>query len=241
VAINTTIGAATGAIACLFFSMGWQYFTMGIVVWDLLIAGNGALGGLVAITGGAPFFETWSCVITGLIGGVVYFLASKVNLSLLKVDDPLDAIAVHAGCGAWGMVATAVFASPDLVSFFLGAHPDGSDRANGFIYGRSSKNLDGKMVNLGGNLLAAHIIYTIVIAAWAMGIMVPFFFVLKKLGQFRVPPEVEVAGLDVSHHGGSAYPREKADAAGVDMSAVDVRIEAALSKMRAELKADKAL
>lgn len=31
--------------------MAYQYFTLGVVVWDLIIAGNGALAGLVAITG----------------------------------------------------------------------------------------------------------------------------------------------------------------------------------------------
>ena len=40
--------------------------------------------------------------------------------------------------------------------------------------------------------------------------MTPFFMLLKKLNLFRVSPEVEAQGLDVSHHGGSAYPHEAA-------------------------------
>lgn len=55
-----------------------------------------------------------------------------------------------------------------------------------------------------GAALAASIIYILCVAAWVFGIMGPFFFVLKRVGWFRVPPEVEAAGLDVSHHGGSA-------------------------------------
>jgi len=55
-----------------------------------------------------------------------------------------------------------------------------------------------------GSLLAAHLVYIIVIFAWVMGIMTPFFMILKRVGLFRVSPEVEAAGLDVSHHGGSA-------------------------------------
>lgn len=31
--------------------------------------------------------------------------------------------------------------------------------------------------------------------------MTPFFILLKKVGLFRVSPEVEAQGLDVSHHG----------------------------------------
>ena len=29
--------------------------------------------------------NTWAAIITGIIGGLVYILASKVNLNLLKV------------------------------------------------------------------------------------------------------------------------------------------------------------
>ena len=30
--------------------------------------------------------QTWAALITGLIGGVVYYIASKVNLHLLKAS-----------------------------------------------------------------------------------------------------------------------------------------------------------
>jgi hypothetical protein len=36
---------------------------------------------------------------------------------------------------------------------------------------------------------------------WVLGMMIPFFGVLKLLGLFRVPPDVETIGLDISHHG----------------------------------------
>jgi hypothetical protein len=55
-----------------------------------------------------------------------------------------------------------------------------------------------------GAVLAASVVYIVCIAAWVFAIMTPFFLLIKKLGWFRVSPEVEAAGLDVSHHGGSA-------------------------------------
>ena len=229
VAVNTTMAAATGCIGTLLISMVHQKLSLGVVVWDLIIAGNGALAGLVAITGGCAFVETWAALLTGLIAGPVYYGASKINLHLLKVggsfrsaagralgggqaaagvklkhsaadsapplpclrrpaacppqiDDPLDAIAVHAGCGVWGMVAGAAFATPGMVADYYGNYPSTdssagpSGRAYGFIMGDN------------GDLLGAHLVYIIVIAAWVLGIMTPYFAILKRLGLFRVSP-----------------------------------------------------
>jgi Amt family ammonium transporter len=234
IAINTTIAAATGCLSTLFIAMIHQYFSLGVVVWDLLIAGNGALAGLVAITGPCAYVNTWSAVIIGIIGGGVYYMVSKINLYWLKVDDPLDAIAVHAGCGAWGMIGCAAFAAQNLVDGYYGDSPylneDGTpdQRAIGFIMGGD------------GSLLAAHTTYIIMCAAWVLSIMFPFFYILKKVGLFRVSPEVEAQGLDVSHHGGSAYPHDKsgkgADAGMAMLSSdmIDRKIEEALAKFKKE-------
>lgn len=43
-------------------------------------------------------------------------------------------------------------------------------------------------------------------AAWVTCMMVPLWLLLKIVGLLRVDPAHETAGLDVSHHGGSAYP-----------------------------------
>ena len=196
VAINTTLGAATGAISTLFTVMLHTYFSTGVVVWDLVIAGNGALAGLVGITGPCAYVQSWSAIIIGSIAGPVMYGCSLLNLHVLKVDDPLDAIAVHAGAGAWGLIASAAFADPGMVTALLGPQPDGSQRPYGFIMGGN------------GSLLAAHIIFILAIFGWVLGVMTPFFFLIKKVGLFRVPEEWEVQGLDVSLHAGTAYPHE---------------------------------
>ena len=53
------------------------------------------------------------------------------------------------------------------------------------------------------------------VTAWVAATMTPFFYVMKVLGIFRVPKEVEELGLDDSKHGGSAY--------GIELAAADVR------------------
>lgn len=218
VAINTTFGAATGALTTLLIVMGWTKMTTGTSVVDLIMVGNGALAGLVSVTGPCGWMEVWAAIPTGIIGAFVYFGCSKFLLNVLKVDDPLDAIAVHAGAGMWGLLATAAFATETLTA---------AGNNYGFIMGGN------------GNLLGCQIVIILAIFAWVMGIMTPFFFMLKKANMFRVPPEVESAGLDVSHHGGSAYPHDAEAAKGgagvmVTPEMIEKKIEEALARGKTE-------
>lgn len=217
VAINTTLGAATGALSTLLISYLVSFIQTGTYLYDLLQVGNGALGGLVAITGGAGYVRPWAAFIIGIIGGFVYFGSSKLVLHVMKIDDPVDAIAVHAFCGMWGLIGTTAFTAEEF------AGPGG---AYGFIMGGG---------NQAGKLLGATIVYILVIAGWVLAITVPFFYIIKKLGQFRVDPEVEAAGLDVSHHGGSAYPHDPTSAkSGMTLTPdmIDRKIEEALAKAK---------
>lgn len=217
VAINTTLGAATGALSTLFISYLVSYLQSGTYLYDLLQVGNGALGGLVAVTGGAGYIRPWAAFIVGIIGGFVYFGSSKLILNVMKIDDPVDAIAVHAFCGMWGLIGTAAFTAPEFAA---------DSGAYGFIMGGKSS---------GGKLLAAALVYILAIAAWTLGITLPFFYAIKKLGQFRVDPEVEAAGLDVSHHGGSAYPHDPTSAKAsmtINSEMIDRKIEEALAKAK---------
>ena len=215
VAINTTFGAATAALTTLLIVIGWTKMTTGTAVVDLIMVGNGALAGLVSITGPCGWVEVWAAIPIGIIGAFVYFFSSKFVLNVLKVDDPLDAIAVHFFAGMWGLIGTAAFATQGL-----------TDAGNnyGFIMGGN------------GNLLGCQLVYILAIFAWVMGIMTPFFFLLKKANMFRVPPEVESAGLDVSHHGGSAYPHDpetaKSDAFSPEF--IDKKIAEALARVKVE-------
>ncbi len=230
VAINTTLGAASGALSCLLVNCITTYSSTGVVVYDLLMVGNGALAGLVSVTGGCGFYRPWAAFVAGLIGGAVYFGASKLILHVMKIDDPLDAIAVHAFCGMWGMIATAAFADANVVTEALGSlegeNGEEIQRNYGFITGG------------GGKLLGAHLVYILAIIGWSMGLMTPFFIILKKTGQFRVPPEIEAAGLDVSHHGGSAYPHDpetaRAKSGGISLTPemIDRKIEEALARAK---------
>ena len=52
--------------------------------------------------------DSWAAIIIGLIGGLVYVLAC-IFLYKFRIDDPVEAVQVHGFCGAWGVLAVAIF------------------------------------------------------------------------------------------------------------------------------------
>ncbi len=74
---------------------------------------NGAIAGLVAITAGCASMTTGFAVLTGLVGGVVMVLGSRL-LEAWQVDDVVGAVPVHGFAGVWGTLATGLFYSGDL-------------------------------------------------------------------------------------------------------------------------------
>eukprot|EP01026_Neomeris_dumetosa_P057864 TRINITY_DN534_c0_g1_i4.p1 TRINITY_DN534_c0_g1~~TRINITY_DN534_c0_g1_i4.p1 ORF type:complete len:545 (+),score=79.52 TRINITY_DN534_c0_g1_i4:191-1636(+) len=209
-AVTTTLCAASATITTLVILMVINYIQTGELVWDLIGTANGTLGGLVGITASCAVVQPWVAVVIGIISGFVYVAASNFVLRVLGIDDPLDAVAVHGFCGIWGLIATAAFAHGPLMA------------EAGFGYGE----IEGFIMGGDGGMLAVAFVAIMVIFVWVTVFMAPFFFVMKLLGLLRVKPEEELAGLDKSHHGGSAYPGEEKALVDVDMIAsLETRIK----------------
>mmetsp|Transcript_39788 Transcript_39788/g.93224 ORF Transcript_39788/g.93224 Transcript_39788/m.93224 type:complete len:425 (+) Transcript_39788:573-1847(+) len=174
-AVTTTLSAAAGCVSSMFLACWLKYNKTGLVVYDLTYAMNGALGGLVGITAAPDSTETWCSIIVGIISGFVYVGGSNLLIKL-KIDDAVDAVPVHFFCGLWGVIAAALF-----------------DRDGGLF-------MTGK-----GWQLAVNIYLILFVIGWVGVTMTPYFLLLKTVGWFRVEALEEDVGLDVSHHGGSAY------------------------------------
>mmetsp|Transcript_35461 Transcript_35461/g.62586 ORF Transcript_35461/g.62586 Transcript_35461/m.62586 type:complete len:567 (+) Transcript_35461:36-1736(+) len=183
VAMNTTIAASSGGLMVLVlrFIMTRKYDIAGMC--------NGILGGLVSITAGCGNVESGSALLIGLIGGVVFQGASGL-LQKLKIDDPIDAFAVHGACGAWGVLAACLF-----------DWGKGLEKYNGFGGGlENAKDDSGNTDNLWKSGFAAAIVEILVITAWVGGLSFIILLPFKVLGFLRVDDQTQDRGLDDAKH-----------------------------------------
>lgn len=191
VAVSTTLGGAAGGVAALAFAVSVDK------CWDVLMCLNGILAGLVSITSGCAFFEPWAAIVAGGVGGFLFPIFSR-TLTRLRIDDPLEAGAMHGGCGVWGLFATGFLAQTKAVNSVYSSAPNGVEgtlRPGGAFYGH-------------GQLLASQIVGIVTIGGWTTACMFVCFSLLKKFRLLRVPAREEEAGMDESFHGGSAYPAD---------------------------------
>jgi Amt family ammonium transporter len=160
--------------------------------YDLTMAMNGCLAGLVGITAGCSVVTPWAAVIIGIVAGWVYYGFSKFLIAM-KIDDAVDAIPVHFANGIWGVIAVGLFAEPGLM-----ATAGYNDVHTGWFYSWGKGTGD-------ANLLLVQFVSVVWILGWVFALMTPFFMALNALGMFRVDPLEEEVGLDISHHRGAAY------------------------------------
>ena len=191
VCVTTTICASSCALTAVIIKAvcsGGEY--------DLGYAMNGVLAGLVSITAGCSVVEPWAALLIGIIGAFIYHFSSKLML-YLQIDDVVDAIAVHGFCGMWGVLSVGIFASKQLVEAVY-TNING-EFAKGWVYGGN------------GNLFGAGLVFIIVNILWTGGLMTLFFGIMSYFGILRVSQKEEEEGLDLSHHGGSAYNNDTKD------------------------------
>ncbi|KAK9856422.1 hypothetical protein WJX84_011279 [Apatococcus fuscideae] len=195
-AISTALGGAFGGCTGLLVYLAYSKLWLREGVWDLCAASNGALTGMVVITSGCATYEPWAAALGGIVGGCIVLPGSLFVSHVMKVDDPVDAFTVHGMGGAAGVWWYSLMAKQAFVYELYGAtNPDGvTPRHYGWWQGDDA------------TILGANTIWILCIAGWTGGMMFPFFYLLKRLGLLRVSEKEELAGVDVSKHGGHAYP-----------------------------------
>jgi Amt family ammonium transporter len=192
-AVTTVIAAACGCVTAMFTdSLIVARSEGGAASYDLTMAMNGALSGLVAITAGCAVVSPGAAVFIGIVSGWVYYGFSKL-LIRLRIDDAVDAIPVHFANGLWGVLAVGLLAEPERMAI-----AGYNNEHTGWFYSWGMGSSD-------ANLLLAQFVAVVWICSWVLVVMTPFFYGLNALGMFRVDAAEEDAGLDLSHHRGAAY------------------------------------
>lgn len=186
-AVNTTLAGAGAAVSAMFLESMLNLRNTGEVHYDLTMAMNGGLTGLVGVTGGCATVAPWAGLFIGVISGFVYCLGSML-LIRIKIDDAVDGIPVHLFGGMWGCIATGLLAEPSRTEIAYGSGVNA-----GLLYSGN------------GNLLLAEICGILFVIAWTVGIMGPFFYILDFFNLFRANPLEEEVGMDESRHKGAAY------------------------------------
>mmetsp|Transcript_86141 Transcript_86141/g.139741 ORF Transcript_86141/g.139741 Transcript_86141/m.139741 type:complete len:482 (+) Transcript_86141:17-1462(+) len=180
VAFTTTISASSG---CLTMTLIARFFEK---YFDIGLALNGILAGLVSITASCAVVNSWHAFIIGMIGAFVVYGASKLLLKL-QIDDPLDAFPVHGCCGLWGVIATGIFCTDKNVAY--AGYPNGNT-CNACSTGEQ----------LGVQIVGALVLFT-----WSAVTSGAVFLALKLTMGIRVSEQVEDEGMDISEHGACVW------------------------------------
>jgi Amt family ammonium transporter len=187
VATNTTLAACGGGLSSLFF-----VYVRGRY-WDCGITVNGFLAGLVAITCPCYWVSPSGAFILGAVAGVVCVLSIDL-FEYLRIDDPVGAVSVHGVCGIWGTLSLGLFGTGQ----FGAPGPYGADTTGGMV--------TGLFYGGGFTQLVAQAIGSASIAAATFTTSFAMMYGLKAIGVLRLSADKERQGMDISEHGGPAYP-----------------------------------
>ena len=177
--LTTTVAPAVATVVCMIFT--WIKYGKPDVSMSL----NASLAGLVAITAPCDVTDCFGAIIIGAVAGLLVVFGVWLLDYVLRIDDPVGAVAVHCMNGIWGTIATGLFATTSA---------PGNDTLTGLFYG-------GGFTLLGKQLLG---LFSVI--AWTVVTITITFMIIKATVGLRVSEEEEIEGLDSCEHGlASAY------------------------------------
>ncbi len=177
--LTTTVAPAIATVVCMIFT--WLKYGKP----DVSMCLNASLAGLVAITAPCDVTDVAGSIVIGAVAGLLVVFGVWLLDNVLRIDDPVGAVAVHCLNGIWGTLAVGLFATTSA---------PGNDSLTGVFYGG------------GFSLLGKQFIGFAAVAAWTAVTITLAFLVIKVLVGLRVTEEEEIVGLDSCEHGlPSAY------------------------------------
>ncbi len=177
--LTTTVAPAIATVVCMVFT--WIKYGKPDVSMSL----NASLAGLVAITAPCDVTDCFGAIVIGAVAGLLVVFGVWFLDNVLRVDDPVGAVAVHMMNGIWGTIATGLFATTSA---------PGNDSVIGLFYGGGFRQLGIQLLGFAA------------VASWtAVTISLAYLGIRAAVG-LRVSEEEEIVGLDSTEHGlASAY------------------------------------
>ena len=177
--VTTTVAPAIATVVCMVFT--WIKYGKP----DVSMCLNASLAGLVGITAGCDVMDCAGAIGVGIVSGLLVVFGVWFLDYVLRVDDPVGAVAVHCLNGIWGTLAVGLFATTSA---------PGNDTFTGLFYGG------------GFALLGKQLIGFAAVASWTAVTITIAFLVIRATVGLRVTEEEEIEGLDPTEHGlASAY------------------------------------
>jgi len=166
---------AAAAAALMWMLLSWLHRRPSV-----LGVATGAVVGLVAITPASGFVGPLSAIAIGGIASVISYYMIVLRMHF-RIDESLDAFACHGMGGAWGAIATGIFANKTI-------NPAG---ANGLLFGNPG-------------LVGTQLLAVAVTAAFAFTVTYVLATLIDLLVGLRVTENEELVGLDISQHAETA-------------------------------------
>ena len=184
--LTTTVAPAVATVVCMIFT--WIKYKKP----DVSMCLNASLAGLVAITAPCDVTDVAGAICIGAVSGLLVVFGVWFLDYVLRIDDPVGAVAVHCMNGIWGTIAVGLFATPSAPGYSI-ADANGVQMA-GLFYGGGFK------------LLGIQLLGFVTVAGWTAVTITIAFFIIKAIVGLRVSREEELTGLDSTEHGlPSAY------------------------------------
>lgn len=174
---TTTIAPAIATVTCMIFT--WIKYGKP----DVSMCLNASLAGLVGITAGCDTIDAMGAFFVGVVSGLLVCFGVWFCDYVIRVDDPVGAVAVHFCNGLWGTIAVGLFATTSAPSCEI----------NGLFYGGGTHQLLLQLTGVGSVLL------------WTGVTMFIVFKVIDKIFGLRVTDQEQLDGLDIHEHGMNAY------------------------------------
>ena len=174
---TTTIAPAIATVTCMIFT--WVKYGKP----DVSMCLNASLAGLVGITAGCDTMDAMGAFFVGVVSGLLVCFGVWFCDYVIRVDDPVGAVAVHFCNGLWGTIAVGLFATTSAPSCEI----------NGLFYGGGVHQLLLQLTGVGSVLL------------WTGVTMFIVFKLIDKIFGLRVTDQEQLDGLDIHEHGMNAY------------------------------------